>query len=172
MRVILHPKRARPFYGRHPWVFAGAVAAVEGDPADGDEVDLVSHTHNFIARGLYNSQSKIRVRLYSWAENQPLDRHLFRDRLAAAVRLRDPLGLNAPGRACRLVFSEGDGLSGLTVDRYDAWLVVQFTSLGLGMRRDLIADLLTELLQPAGIFLRTERGVGQLEGLPLQDGPL
>ncbi|MFO0844074.1 MAG: class I SAM-dependent rRNA methyltransferase, partial [Gemmataceae bacterium] len=43
MRVLLHPKRARPFYGRHPWVFAGAVASVEGDPADGDEVDLVSH---------------------------------------------------------------------------------------------------------------------------------
>jgi 23S rRNA (cytosine1962-C5)-methyltransferase len=170
--VILLPKRARPFYGRHPWVFAGAIAAVEGDPADGAEVDLVSHTGGFIARGLYNSQSKIRVRLYRWEADVPLDAAFFRDRLAAAVRLREMLGLTGPRSACRLVFSEGDGLSGLTVDRYDRWLVMQFTALGLAQRKDLFADLLEELLHPAGIFVRTERGIGKLEGLDLQDGPL
>jgi 23S rRNA (cytosine1962-C5)-methyltransferase len=169
--VILLPKRARPFYGRHPWVFAGAVAAVEGEPADGAEVDLVSHTGGFIARGLFNSQSKIRVRLYSWQQDQPLDSAFFRDRLSAAIRLRDMLGLIGPRSACRLVFSEGDGVSGLTVDRYDRWLVMQFTSLGMALRRELLADLLEELVQPAGMFLRTERGIGQLEGLQAQDGP-
>jgi 23S rRNA (cytosine1962-C5)-methyltransferase len=172
-RVILHPRRARPFYGRHPWVFAGAIAAVEGEPRDGDVVDLVSHAGHFVARGLYNSLSKIRVRLYSWAPDVPLDAAFFRDRLVAALRLRQSiLHLSGPGRACRLVFSEGDGLSGCTVDRYDRWLVVQFTALAVAQRRDLIADLLEELLQPEGIYLRTERGVGQLEGLELQDGLL
>ena len=101
-RVVLQPRRARPFFGRHPWVFAGAIAAVEGEPADGAEVDLVSHAGNFVARGLYNGQSKIRVRLYSWAEERRLDRDFFRDRLAAAVRLRrDILGWDGLGRACR-----------------------------------------------------------------------
>jgi 23S rRNA (cytosine1962-C5)-methyltransferase len=171
-RVVLQPKRARPFYGHHPWVYAGAVAAVEGEPADGDVVDLVSHTGNFVARGLYNGRSKIRVRLYTWDPEQLLDRDFFRDRLAAAVRLRDLLGLNGPGRACRLVFSEGDGLSGCTVDRYDRWLVLQFTGLGLARRRDLLTELLMELVGPEGVYLRTERGIGQLEGLELQDGPL
>src|SRR5215472_11889135 len=171
-RVVLQPKRARPFYGHHPWVYAGAVAAVEGEPADGDVVDLVSHTGNFVARGLYNGRSKIRVRLYTWDPEQLLDRDFFRDRLAAAVRLRDLLGLNGPGRACRLVFSEGDGLSGCTVDRYDRWLVLQFTGLGLARRRDLLTELLVELVGPEGVYLRTERGIGQLEGLELQDGPL
>jgi 23S rRNA (cytosine1962-C5)-methyltransferase len=80
--------------------------------------------------------------------------------------------VDAPAGACRLVFSEGDGLSGLTVDRYARWLVVQFTALGLARRRDLLADLLVELLRPGGIYLRTERGIRQLEGLELQDGPL
>src|SRR5437763_3652082 len=136
-RVVLLPRRARPFYGRHPWVYAGAVAAVEGQPADGDEVDLVSHTGNFVARGLYNGRSKIRVRLYSWDPTVSLDHDFFRRRLAQALRLRTLLGLDGPGRACRLVFSEGDGLSGCTVDRYDRWLVLQFTSLGLARRRDL-----------------------------------
>jgi 23S rRNA (cytosine1962-C5)-methyltransferase len=170
-RVVLHPKRARPFFGRHPWVFAGAVAAVEGDPADGAEVDLVTDAGQFVARGLYNGQSKIRVRLFSWQPDVSLDRNFFRDRLASAVRLRETLGLMAPGGACRLVSSEGDGLSGVVVDRYDRWLVVQFTSLALAQRRELFAELFEDLLQPAGVYLRTERGIGQLEGLELHDGP-
>lgn len=172
-RVILQPKRARPFYGRHPWVFAGAVARVEGEPADGAEVDLVSHTGNFVARGLFNSRSKIRVRLYSWSADRPLDRAFFQERLAAALYLRRQiLDLDGPGRACRLVFSESDGLSGLAVDRYDRWLVLQFTALGLAQRRDLFVELLVDLLHPEGIMLRTERGIGKLEGLELHDMPL
>ena len=63
-------------------------------------------------------------------------------------------------------------MPGCVVDQYDRWLVVQFTSLGLAQRREMFADLLVELLHPDGIYLRTERGIGQLEGLELQDGPL
>jgi 23S rRNA (cytosine1962-C5)-methyltransferase len=171
-RIILRPRRARPFYGQHPWVFPGAIERVDGDPADGAEVDLVSHTGNFVARGLFNSRSKIRVRLYSWSP-EPIGESFFRQRLDAALRLRGPiLGLDGPGRACRLVFSEADGLSGLTVDRFDRWLVVQFTSLALAQRRELLADLLAERLKPEGIYLRTERGIGRLEGLELQDTSL
>jgi 23S rRNA (cytosine1962-C5)-methyltransferase len=172
-RVILQPRRARPFYGRHPRVYPGAIAHVEGDPADGNVVDLVSHAGDFVARGLFNSRSKIRVRLYSWTPEVPLDRDFFRERLRAAIHLRAViLALTGPRRACRLVFSEADGLSGCTVDIYDRWLVVQFTSLGLAQRRDLFVDLLLEQLQPEGIYLRTERGVGRMEGLELHDGPL
>jgi len=173
-RVVLHAKRARPFYGRHPWVYAGAIAAVTGEPGDGAEVDLYSHGGQFVARGLFNSRSKIRVRLYTWDASQPLDRAFFRSRLQAALYLRGPiLGLDGPGKACRLVFSESDGLSGLTVDRYDQWLAVQFTSLGLAQRREMLAELLVELVHPeGGIYLRTERGIGQLEGVELHDGPL
>ena len=172
-RVVLKPRRAQPFFGRHPWVYAGAIADVSGGPQDGDEVELVSSVGNFIARGLFNSRSKIRVRLYSWEPDRALDETFFRERFAAAVRLRrDGLGLDVPGGACRLVFSEGDWLSGLTVDRYDRWLAVQFTSLGLALRREMLANLLAELTGVTGIYLRTERGVGKLEGVELHDGPL
>jgi 23S rRNA (cytosine1962-C5)-methyltransferase len=172
-RVVLKPRRAQPFFGRHPWVYAGAIAEVVGNPEDGDEVELVSSAGNFIARGLFNSRSKIRVRLYSWDVDRPLDEAFFRERFAAAIRLRrDVLGLDVPGGACRLVFSEGDRLSGLTVDRYDRWLAVQFTSLGLALRREMLATLLAELTGVNGIYLRTERGVGKLEGVELYDGPL
>jgi 23S rRNA (cytosine1962-C5)-methyltransferase len=172
-RVVLLPRRARPFFGRHPWVFAGAIASVHGQPADGAVVDLYSHAGHFVARGIYNSHSKIRVRLYSWFQDTLLDHAFFRAKLSAAITLRGSiLDLTGPGRACRLVFSEGDGVSGCTVDCYDRWLVVQFTSLGMAQRRDMLADLLNELVHPAGIYVRTERGIGQLEALPLQDGPL
>ena len=172
-RVFLKAKRARPFFGMHPWVYAGAIDGVEGTPKDGDVVDLVSTEGLFIARGLFNSNSKIRVRLYTWSADVALDADFFRRQLESAISLRrDVLRLMNPGQACRLVFSEADGLSGLAVEQFDRWLVVQFTSLALAMRRELIADLLVELLQPEGIYLRTERGIGQLEGLELQDGVL
>src|ERR1700732_4131096 len=104
-RVVLLPRKARPFYGRHPWVYPGAIAAVEGNPADGAEVDLVSNTGDFVARGLYNSRANRRVRLYPWTPGTTLDRDFFRARLDAAIRLRRSLlGLDGPGRACRLVF--------------------------------------------------------------------
>jgi 23S rRNA (cytosine1962-C5)-methyltransferase len=172
-RVILRARRARPFYGLHPWVYAGAIERVEGEPADGAVVDLVSHANNFVARGYYNSQSKIRVRLFSWDESVPLDDALLRQRFERAVSLRrDLLGMLGPRRACRLVFSEADGLSGCTVDLYDGWLALQFTSLALALRREAVADILNDLVQPEGIYLRTEKGIGLLEGLQLQDGPL
>jgi len=172
-RVILKPKRAQPFYGRHPWVFAGAIDRLEGSPADGDEVDLVSHGGQFVARGLYNALSKIRVRLYSWEEGAPLDAAFFRERLARATHLRhDILNLNQPAAGYRLAFSESDFLSGMIVDRYGEWLGVQFTALGLGNRRVLISDLLREQVNPRGIYLRTEKGIGKLEGVELHDGPL
>jgi len=168
--LVLKPKRAQPFYGRHPWVFAGAIERVEGEPADGDEVDLVSHGGNFVARGLFNSQSKIRARLYSWDEGVPLDADFFRDRLARAVRLRhDVLKLNQPDAGYRVAFSESDYLSGMAVDRYGDWLAVQFTALGLAHRREMIAGALRDLLNPHGIYLRTEKGIGRLEGVDLHD---
>src|SRR5262245_36835662 len=172
-RVLLHPRRARPFYGRHPWVYSGAIAAIDGNPADGDVVEVYSHGGTFIARGLYNSNSRIRVRLYTWDAEELLDATFFRHRLQQAIEFRrDVLRLTGVERACRLVFSEGDALSGITVDYYDQWLVVQFTALGLAQRRAELTALLTELANPAGIILRTERGISQLEGLVLQDGIL
>ncbi len=53
-RVVLKPRRARPFFARHPWVFDSSIERVVGEPAPGDEVDVVTHEGQFIARGLYN----------------------------------------------------------------------------------------------------------------------
>src|ERR1700742_1134967 len=91
-RVILRPRKVRPFFGRHPWVLDSAVARVEGQPADGDVVDLVSDRDQFIARGIFNEQSKLRVRLYTWDAGEALDETFWRRRIADACRLRRSLG--------------------------------------------------------------------------------
>src|SRR5687767_14817726 len=103
-RVILRPRKARPFYGRHPWVLDSAVAQVEGSPADGDVVDLVAETGKFVARGIYNSQSRIRVRLMTWNPVEAVNDDFYRHRLEAAVAFRRSLGLDDPQGAARLVF--------------------------------------------------------------------
>ena len=168
--VVLKPKRARPFFGRHPWVLDTAVLRLDGTPADGDVVDLATHDGTFVARGLWNASSKLRVRLYAFDAATRLDDGLWKSRIASAVALRQSLGLGDVGGATRLVNSEGDDLSGLIVDRYGEWLSVQVTALAMSHRLDTICDALESLVAPKGILLRgAERGLAKLEGLHLPD---
>ncbi len=169
-RVVIKPRRARPFFARHPWVFANSIDRVEGDPAPGDEVRVLGSDGQFIARGLFNHRSAIRVRLYRWLD-EPIDEAFLAGLLDRAVRLRtDILGLVGDGSAARLVFSEGDGISGLTVDRFGRTLSVQFTSLALDRRRDFLVDRLVELTGAEGVILRGEKGIPSQEGLKVEEG--
>ena len=153
--VRLRPRKALPFFCRHPWVFAGAIASVQGSPQVGDEVRVESADGQFIARGLFNPDSKIQVRLYSW-QDASLDEQFWADLIDRAVALRrDLFGESQQARACRLLFSEGDGLSGLTVDRYGDWLLTQWTSAALATRQELLLGILQDRLRPRGIWRRT-----------------
>jgi len=170
-QVIVKSGKARPFYGRHPWVLASAVERVSGSPADGDAVDVCTHQGRFLARGIYNSRSRIRARLYAWDAAEQIDEAFWRRRIQSAIALRRQLGLDEPQGAVRLVFSEGDGLSGLIVDRYGDYLVVQPTALAIAVRLQTIADILEELTRPKAILIRTDRSTIKAEGLELTDGP-
>lgn len=169
-RVCLKPRKVRPFFGRHPWVLDSAIARVEGKPADGDAVDLISDKGRFIARGLYNSSSRIRVRLYTWSAAEALDSEFLKRRLTSAVGLRQTLGYTDPRGGSRLVFSEADGLSGLIIDRYGEYLAIQFNALAMAQRQREIVPLLVDLVHPRGIVARNERGTTQLEGLHAPEG--
>ncbi|MBI2827327.1 MAG: class I SAM-dependent rRNA methyltransferase [Planctomycetia bacterium] len=164
-QVILKPQKARPFFGRHPWVLDSAIDHVEGHVADGGVVDLLSHTGKFVARGLYNPHSRIRVRLYTWSPADVLDEDFWRRRIAQAVERRRQLGYDRPEGAARLIYSEADGLSGLVVDRYAHYLVAQVTALAMQTRVDRLLPLLVEAVAPQGIVVRTDRALARLEGL-------
>ncbi|MCR9200646.1 MAG: class I SAM-dependent rRNA methyltransferase [Planctomycetaceae bacterium] len=174
-RAVLKPRRAMPFFGRHPWVFESAIAGVETDdgqePPAGTRIELVSADGEFVAHGLWNPHSIIRIRLYSWEQSAPVSGELLAHRITQAVNLRaTQFDLSAPETGCRLVFSEGDGLSGLIVDCYGGYLVVQFTSLALYQYREQILAALQSLVQPKGVWLRTEKGMREAEGLDSTDG--
>ena len=169
-RVVIKPRRARPFFARHPWVFVTSIDRVEGDPQPGDEVAVVSYEGQFIGRGLFNHRSSIRVRLYRW-DDAPIDDAFLAARLADALALRSALpGDGGPRSAARLVFSESDGLSGLTVDRFDRWLAVQFTSLALFERREFLLAELVRLTGAEGVIFRGEKGIPSQEGLKVEEG--
>lgn len=168
-RVILKPRKARPFHGRHPWVLDSAIDRVEGAPADGDVVELISDRKQWVARGVINGQSRIRVRLYTWQEQEALDDAFWRRRLESAIRWRERLFPDQQAAAVRLVSSEADGLSGLVVDRYADYLVVQVTALAVARRLDRLVPMLAELVRPRGILLRSDREMARLEKLATPD---
>jgi 23S rRNA (cytosine1962-C5)-methyltransferase len=168
----LKPRRAQPFFGGHPWVFAGALLDAEPELEPGTEVRLVTAEGTFVAVGLFNPHSQIRVRLYRWTDGL-LDDEFWGGLVDRAVSLRrDLLGLIGPRTACRVVFSEADRLSGLIVDRYDDWLLVQFGSLAMYRHRERLLSILCERLKPRGVWLRTEKGIREAEGLEVEDGLL
>lgn len=173
--AIIHERGHRAILRRHPWVFSGAIASVEGDPVDGDIVALRTRRGDFLARGYWNSQSAIRLHLLSWDESEAIDDHFWRARLQRAINARqdenDRSRTGTPN-AYRLVNAENDWLPGLVVDRYAGWLVVQALTLGIEQRKTLLADLLVELLAPQGIYERSDADIRAKEGLPSKTGLL
>ena len=160
----LKPRHALPLFSRHPWVFATALqkGADGSDLMPGMEVVVATDRGEPIARGLVNPASLIRVRLYSWTPDKAITNELLASRIRAAIELRRGLGY---GDSCRLIFSEADGLSGLTVDSYDRYLLVQLTSAALATRVESLLDLLEAELSPPGIWLRTDPEIASKEGL-------
>jgi 23S rRNA (cytosine1962-C5)-methyltransferase len=165
-RVVLKPRKAAPFFGRHPWVLDSAVDYVDGAVTDGQVVDLTAENGHWIARGIFNGHSRIRVRLYTWQKEQALDLDFWRSRMVAALELRRLAGFDKAD-AARLIFSEADGLSGLIVDRFGQYLSVQPTALSMAQQIDQLAPLLAELTGAQGVIVRAEPSMAKLEGFQL-----
>jgi len=148
----------------HPWIFSSDVID-RGDAAPGDAVRVLDPRGKLLGVAHYSATSQITLRLLS---DKPLavDRSLFLQRIAAAQAHRERVVHDSD--AYRLVFSEGDLLPGLIVDRYGPYLTLQTLSQGMDRERDTIAQCLQELLAPAGILARNDASVRKLEGLPLE----
>src|SRR5512141_319511 len=163
-RVRLSLARAVEAWG-HLWVYAGHVGEVSGELVSGDIVDVMAPNGRFYARGLYNPESKIRVRILTF-DDEPITEQFWRGRLEQAVRLRRRIVTGA--NAYRLIYGEADRLPGLVVDRYDDVLVMQTLSSGMDRRKDLLADLLCQESGATRVYLRNDAKSRTLEGLPLE----
>jgi 23S rRNA (cytosine1962-C5)-methyltransferase len=146
----------------HLWVYAGFVHKVAGQPTTGDLVDVAMPDGRFYARGLYNPDSKIRIRILTFL-NEGIGPAFWQERIAQAVRLRERIVANTT--AYRLIYGEADRLPGLIVDRYDDVLVMQTLSSGMDRRKEMLADLLRAETGISRVYLRNDAKSRMLEGL-------
>ncbi|MFH1489221.1 MAG: class I SAM-dependent methyltransferase [Pseudomonadota bacterium] len=169
--LILKPDREKSLLRRHPWVFSNAIGTVNGTIQPGETIELYSSKGRFLGRGAYSPRSQIRVRMWTFEEEPPINADFFRSRIKQAVSART---LYARDRltACRLVFGESDGLPGLIVDRYGETLVCQFLSAGAEFWKSQIIHHLAHLVPNTGIYERSDVDVRKKEGLPPSAGPL
>ena len=129
----------------HPWIFQRLVEKPAQRPKPGSIVDVVGVDDVWIGRGFYNGHSRIALRMLESDPDVPVDAAWFSRRIADAVAMRrELLKLDEVGNAWRVLHSEGDGISGLVVDRYDDLLVVGFFSAGAWRHREWIFDALRE----------------------------
>lgn len=162
--VRLLPGRDKAVREGHPWVFSGAVGSVLGTPPAGAVVKVEDARGAFLGRGHYSPASRIRVRVLECREDIAVDAAWWGERLNASVERRREL-LRDPTGACRLVFSEADGLPGLVVDRYADRLVLQVHTPGAEQMRTETTALLRQTLSPTAIFDRSDAEHRTLEGL-------
>lgn len=145
-KVYLKPGKEESLKRFHPWVFSGAIARIEGEPEEGEIVDVFTSKKEFIACGHYQVGS-IAVRVLTFTQ-QEIDRDYWRQKLQVAKDLRVALGLigNPENNTYRLVHGEGDNLPGLIIDVYDHTAVVQAHSAGMHVFRMEIAEALSEVM--------------------------
>lgn len=163
--IILQAEREKSLKRRHPWVFSKAVKAVKGTPNLGDTVDVFSADGKWLGRGAYSPDSQIRVRIWTFDENELVDAAFFKRRLARAWSLRQDLFDLSQTNGIRVVAAESDGLPGVTIDLYNDILVCQLLSAGAEkFRKELVAALI-ELFPNYSIYERSDVDVRKKEGL-------
>ena len=168
-KTVLIPGKEKRVHTGHPWVFRSDIARVEGEYLPGDIVDIVSSKGRFLARGYYNPNSQIALRIMTYREDEPVDRALIFRRIHDAVEYRRTF---ADMKSCRLVFAESDRMPALIVDAFGDVLVIQCLALGMEQFKQDVVDALVEELHPQGIWERNDGPVRKLEGLEMTTGLL
>jgi len=169
-RIVLKAGKEKSLLRRHPWVYASAVARVEGSPASGTTVEVRSADGRFLSWAAYSAASTIRARVWSFSEAVRVDGGLLQQRVRSAVQRREPMA--SESSALRLVFGEADGLPGLIVDRYADQLVTQFLSAGADAWREELIGSLIEATGCGNVYDRSDGATRAREGLPEISGVL
>jgi 23S rRNA (cytosine1962-C5)-methyltransferase len=169
-RLFLKPGREKSVRQKHPWIFSGAVQKVTGNPESGETVEVYDHQGKWLARAGYSPHSQITARIWTWDAGQAVDSDFFRKMILQAEALRKPLQEYTDG--IRLVHAENDGLPGIIVDRYGAYLVVQFLSAAAERWKSVVTLLLGRMEGVQGVFERSDADVREKEDLPTSVGLL
>lgn len=164
-RISLNVGREKSLLRKHPWIFSKAVNKIKGKPMLGDTVDVFDSKGKWLAKGAYSPDSQIRVRVWSFDEHQEIDRNFFLQKLKSAQARRDWFIDKGGLTGYRLIAGESDGLPGVTIDKYDNFIVCQLLSAGADFHRYTLVDCLTELYPNCHIYERSDVDVRKKEGL-------
>ena len=167
-QVTVNKRGADRIRHGHLWIYRSDVIEVD-DAAGGSVVAVRDQNRNFIGQAFYSDSSQIALRFLTLT-SEPIDREWWRKRIRAASARR--AGIGPATNAYRLVYSEGDLLPSLIIDRYDDVLVLQTLSQGTENIKPLMVELLTEEFAPRAIIERNDVKVRQHEGLELTVGTL
>ena len=168
-RIVLKKGRDASLRHGHPWVFSGAIAAVEGNPAPGDVILAADAGGKPLGLGFFNTGA-IAFRLLTDDAGARIDAGFWRQRIERALALRRMV-VPSETDAFRLVNAEGDGMPGLVCDLYGGCLVMTIGTAGMERWRETLIGLLAEAVGPGGIYERSEGRSRQLEGLTDRIGP-
>ncbi|WP_417068614.1 class I SAM-dependent rRNA methyltransferase [Niveibacterium terrae] len=171
-QLILKPGKERSLMRRHPWIFAGSVARLEGRARPGDTVEVLSDRGDSLGRAAYSPESQIRARMWNFDASQSVDHAFFKRTIAAAVARRATHPQLAGQQGLRLIHGESDGLPGVIADRYRDTIVLQLTSAGADHWRDAIVAGLLAATDCHNIYERSDSEVRGREGLTAQVGVL
>ncbi len=173
MSSIFLKKSADTFIKRkHPWIFSGAIEKVEGNPSNGQTVQIFTSDKKPVGNGSYSPSSQIRLRVWSFDPEKKIDEDFFRRKILLASAVRKQIIDTSQTNAYRVINAESDGLPGLVVDRYSDFLVCQFLSAGAEFHKKIIIDVLGDIFKPFGIFERSDVEVRTKEGLQPNQGLL
>jgi len=142
--VILHNNKTHAVKRFHPWVFSGAVKRKEGNPDQGDVVEVFSENGEYLGIGHFGTGS-VSVRIFSFEKITSLD-ELWKKKILAAFTLRKNIGLTESKitNAYRLVNAEGDGLPGLIIDWYNGTAVIQCHSKAMNAQKEKFVEILKQ----------------------------
>ncbi len=153
----------------HPWIFQKMVEKPETKPKNGCVVDIIDRTGAWVGRGLYNGHSRIALRVLTTNPDEGINRKFFDKMLRQAISLRrDVLKIDKVSDSYRLVHSEGDGLSGLVIDKFGEMVVVEFFSSGMYRFRETILSLLGEILPGSRFYWFAEEHVQKQESMDIR----
>lgn len=171
-RIILAKGREKSLLRRHPWIFSGAIERVEGKPLSGETLDVFDKGGNWLARAAWSADSQIRGRVWTFDRDEQIDQDFFVRRLQQAQQWRNVVAARDDLTGYRLIAGESDGLPGITIDRYDNFLVLQLLSSGAEFQRLNLMNALRECYPESNIYERSDVAVRKKEGLKQVTGLL
>jgi 23S rRNA (cytosine1962-C5)-methyltransferase len=173
MLPVVRMKTPKKF--SHPWVFQRMVERAGGEqkPKNGSVVDLEDPDGAWVARGLYNGHSRIAVRLLTEDKNEQIDEEFFANRIGRAMALRKHImKLDLITDSYRVVHSEGDGLSGLVIDKFADLVVIEYFSAGMYRHHKVICEVLRKLIPNCRFYWFAQEHVQKQESIDIRSPAL